>query len=141
MSNLPKIILSLAAMTAATPMLIDSLSSAHAISGPHISLGSNPLDSAYTSCNGQVDKIVFSNTSSHDFIMTDIIIYNGSVRLNIGVSSSGAPAKFVGGYTSYGADQQTFSLQSGIVIPAGENLYCTDVNYYPEVSITGYYTH
>lgn len=141
MSNLPKIILSVAALVGASALLIDSLSSAYAISGPHISLGSNPIDNAYTSCSSQTNKVVFSNTSAHDFVVTDIIIYNGGVRLNIGASSSSAPTKFIGGMANYGGSDQTFRLVSGIVVPSGESLYCTDINAYPELSISGYYTH
>ena len=115
MSNLPKIILSLAAMTAATSMLIDSLSSAHAISGPHISRR-QPFGQRLHQLQWPSRYDVFS-TSSHDFIMTDIIIYNGSVRLNIGVSGSGT-RKVCGWVRLMGPISKPFLCNQGL-IPAG----------------------
>ena len=140
MQHMWKYLFGLAALVASSAMLIDSLSSAHAINGSQISLGSNPIANFYANCNGQNQLVVFQNSSAHDFVVTDIVIYNGAVRLNIGSSSSTAATKFIGGYASYGYDQN-FRFNSGLVVPAGENIYCTDTNAYPEITISGYYTH
>ena len=134
-----KYIMSVAAVIAAVAMLVEALQPAYAINTPNISMGSNPIDSFYKGCSGQTDVVVFTNNSGMDFVITDIVIYNGAVSLDIG-SQVGSPTEFIGGYASYGYDQR-FQFTSGIVVGAGESLYCTDQNAYPELTISGYYSH
>ena len=139
MQNGWKYLMSLAALVAAASMLVESLQPAHAINGPNVSLGSNPVDSHYFNCTSQNDGILFTNSSAQDYVITDIILYNGAARLNIG-TETGSPTEFIGGYASHGYDQ-TFQFRSGIVVPAGSTLYCSAVNAYPEVTVSGYYAH
>ena len=73
-----------------------------------------------------------------NFIITDVVTYNGGVRLHTGTSSN-MKDRFIGGYANYGSNHQGFHFESGIVVPAGENLYCSAENAYPQVSISGYY--
>ena len=67
----------------------------------------------------------------------DIVLYNGGARLSIG-TQTGSPTEFNGGYASYGYDSR-YHFESGIVVAAGETLYCTDVNAHPEVTVSGYF--
>jgi hypothetical protein len=139
MQNGWKYILSLAALIASMSMMVEAVQPAYALNGPNISMGSNPVDSNYFNCASQTDGTVFTNTASSDFVITDVILYNGAARLNIG-TETGSPTEFIGGYASYGYDQR-FHFGSGIVVPAGSTLYCTAVNAYPEVTVSGYYAH
>ena len=55
-------------------------------------------------------------------------------------TATGSTTEFKGGFASYGYDQ-SFRFNSGIVVPAGSTLYCSDVDAHPELTVTGYYAH
>lgn len=121
-------------------MLVHAIHPALATLGPQVSLGSNPIAHFYKNCNGLTNAVFFQNATNMDFIITDILVYNGGVRLFEG---NGTPSNtlFVGGFSSYTSSQQVFDFVSGLVVPAGNTVYCSDEAYYPEVTISGYYAH
>ena len=96
--------------------------------GPNISLGSNPIDQAYKYCNGLSNSPLISNSSNQDFIVTDIIVTNGTADILI----DGTTIMNVSGHVS---------LQTGLKVSSGTTISCSDYSSAPRVTITGYYTH
>jgi hypothetical protein len=122
-----KTILSLGFLLLCASVLVDSLRNANAYpQGPNVSMGSNPIDSAYAVCNGWTT--LFTNSSSHPFIITDVIhsypSSNGQLR--------------IGSQTIY-SSREGRSLKSGLVIAPGETVECTHSGW--TMTISGYYTH
>ena len=76
-----KQLLGIAAIMVAVGFLVHSLKPAYALNGPNISMGSNPIE------NFGGYGIIFTNTSSHDFIITDISCEGNTY---LAVSSSNA---------------------------------------------------
>ena len=106
-----------------------NMQTAHALqTGPTISMGSNPIDQAYKYCNGLSDAAILTNSSTQDFIVTDIVVTNGIADILI----DGTPYMTVSGH---------IPLQTGLRVSSGSVVSCTDSGSYPKVTVTGYYTH
>lgn len=73
---------------------------------------------------------MIANNSNMDFIITDIITYNGTVALDI----DGTMAMVI-------QANDSISLRSGLVVEPGQVLNCSDYGSYPYVTLTGYYAH
>jgi hypothetical protein len=96
--------------------------------GPNVSMGSNPINQAYKYCNALTNEAMLTNSSSQDFIVTDIIVTNGTADILI----DGNTIINVSGHIAF---------QTGLKILSGSTVSCTDTGSYPRVTITGYYTH
>ena len=106
---------------------IRGLQPAHAITGPMVSMGSNPIESHYFICNN-ANVTVFTNNTASDYVMTDIMMYSGVGQLKV--------------------DQQVVMLsgsnqhlQSGIIVESGQTLTCTNYSGGPAMTVSGYYIH
>ena len=112
-------------------VFVHSLNSANAFpQGPNVSTGSNPIELAHLDCYGANNLTLFSNTSSENFIVSDIWITGGSVRI------------FVDGsilHSSIG--DGLYSLQTGLKLGSGSTISCSYQNGSPRVTVTGYYAH
>ena len=112
-------------------VFVQSLNSANAFpQGPNVSTGSNPIELAHHDCYGANNLTLLSNTSSENFIVSDIWITGGSVRI------------FVDGsilHSSIG--DGLYSLQTGLKLESGSTISCSYQNGSPRVTITGYYAH
>jgi len=97
-------------------------------SGPNVSMGSNPIEQAYKYCYGLSNEAMLNNSSSQDFIVTDIIVTNGTADILI----DGTTIMNVSGH---------ISLQTGLKVLSGSTIACSYYSSYPRVTITGYYTH
>ena len=95
-------------------VFIHSLKSANAFpQGPTVSMGSNPLEHHHQTCNSNRTAHVYTNTSTLDFIITDIIAHN-TVHIHVdNVAIAIHP-------------QGTSNLKSGIRILPGETVTCGD---------------
>ena len=120
-------ILAFAAVIFAIGYLIRSIQPANALpQGPNVSLGSNPIEHAYSSCNGW--QTIFTNNTAQDFIITDISkyfenSYEGHLRVN--------------GQTIW-QSRDAYQFLSGLKILSGESVEC---NSSYSITISGYYTH
>ena len=141
MNNISKMIFACAALIASLGIFIMALHSAQAGYGPQIYMGSNPIANFYINCSYQSNAVVFQNTSTMDFVITDIVVYDGGASLHTGVSTSVLTRRFTGGYANHGGYNQSHQFQSGIVVAAGETLYCSAENAYPQITVNGYYAH
>jgi hypothetical protein len=113
----------MAAIILSCAVFIQSLNSANAFpQGPNVSMGSNPLDYNYQNCNSNSNG--YTNNSTLDFIITDIIAWND---LHIYVDNAEIAIHHQG----------TSSLQSGIRIQSGETVTCSG----GYLTIIGYYAH
>ena len=97
-------------------------------SGPSISMGSNPIDQAYKYCNALSNATILTNSSTQDFIVTDIVVTNGTADILI----DGTTYMTVSGH---------IPLQTGLRVGSGSVVSCSDSNSYPRVTVTGYYAH
>ena len=141
MNNISNMIFACAALIASLGVFVMALHSAQAGYGPQVSMGSNPLTNFYLNCSYQSNAVMFQNTSAMDFVITDIVVYNGGASLHTGISTSALTRRFTGGYASYGSNHQGYHFQSGIVVSSGESLYCSAENAYPQITVNGYYAH
>ena len=98
---------------------------AHALNGPSVSMGENPIESHYFICNTS-NVTVFSNNTSLDYVITDVLTYSGVGQLKV--------------------DQQVVllssddhSIRSGIKVEPGQTLSCTNYSNGPAITVSGYY--
>ena len=126
-------ILAFAAVVFSSAIFIFSLKSANALpQGTNVSLGANPIDSAYqSSCN---NSVLFTNNTQQDFIITDIINdYSGWVELR--KNDGGVYTKI---FKIQGNGEA--SLTSGITIGPGVSVDCQHYSG-RGVFISGFYAH
>ena len=117
--------------------LVQSLQNANAKIGPSISLGSNPIQHFYQNCDQQNNLAIFTNSSAGDFIITDIYIYDGTVKFQVDSDT----ALFMSTYYGANTQKSNLHLTSGIRVPSGSTLNCTDQGDSPKVMVSGYYAH
>ena len=135
----------IAAVIMALGFFVRSFQQAHAVSGPSVSLGSNPIKSWGYDVTASSNKTVETFTS--DFVVTDFSVapYNSTncklalTTQNTGVLAVGAASAQTGNYVA--------NLRSGIKIATGETLiaqitqYSTGSSRSCSVTISGYYSH
>ena len=126
-----------AAVISSVALLIHSLQPANATSGPNVSLGSNPIQHYYQSCDNQTNAVIFTNSSTSDFVITDIYNYYGTVVLHI----DGNVATLIHHHPSSNSGQAHIPFVSGLRVPSGSTLTCTDDGDAPRITISGYYAH
>ena len=121
----------IAAIILSGSVFILSLKSANAFpQGPNVSMGSNPIEHHSGGCLG--NSLLFSNNTSSQFILTDILYY----------ANSGYSTLTLQGQTLATFNGTTIAaLNSGIKIGPGENLHCTSGWNGNQMTISGYYTH
>lgn len=120
--------------------VIRSFQPAYALNGPNVSMGINPIQHYYSTCPFGGNTI-FSNNSSSDFIITDVISH---WKPDINIQIDAQDILKITGATS---DLRNiyFNLRSGIKISAGQTLSCSEKTYsghvgYP-ITVSGYYAH
>ena len=116
---------------------VQSLQSANATIGPSVSLGSNPIQHFYQNCDQQSNLEIFTNSSSGDFIVTDIYIYDGTIKFQVDSET----ALFMLGSVDARSPRANMHLNSGIRVPSGSSFNCTDSGDSPRVMVSGYYAH
>ena len=127
----------LAAILFGAGSFVQSLQSANATIGPSISLGSNPIQHFYQNCEQQSNFEIFTNTSSGDFIITDIYVYDWIVKFQVDADV----ALLMKGDVDANSPRANLHLQSGIRVPSGSSLKCSDNGDSPRVMVSGYYAH
>ena len=125
----------IAAIITSIGFLFQSFSSANANIGPMVSMGTNPIQHYYTNCDNQTNFTIFSNSSNDDFIITDVYLYYGTVTLKI----DGNTALILHYYQGDNSGSTHNPFVSGIRVPSGSTLTCTDNGDAPRVTISGYY--
>lgn len=75
----------IAAIIMACGFLVRSFQPAHAVNGPTVSMGSNPIDNIYgaETIGGYNSSTVFTNNTNHDFIITQFRSISSSCALEI----------------------------------------------------------
>ncbi|MEC7987057.1 MAG: hypothetical protein VX278_17945 [Myxococcota bacterium] len=108
-----------AAIIMACTLFVRSFQPAHAINGPNISMGSNPI------ANVGGYGTIFTNTSGRDFIVTDVSCEGNTY---ISVSSQ---------FVWYCRPDSPHRFTSGITVANGESLSSNSASIY----LSGYYAH
>ena len=126
-------LLGTAAIILSCAVLIQSLNSANAYpQGPNISLGSNPIDSANTTCSNSYTNL-FTNNTSNTFVITEIILGSGNAaELKIDNQTIFYANSF-SGRTSF------YPLNTGFIVLPGSSVTCAHSG--DHMTISGYYTH
>ena len=107
-------------------VLVQSLSSANAFpQGPTISLGTSPIAYYFRNCSNPGD--IFTNTSTQDFIITDILVDNGGTRF------------IIDGTLLNPNLTQNVHMTTGFRIPSGSVVSCSPYTGSPYVTINGFY--
>ena len=127
-------------------VLILSFNTANAIpQGTNINMGSNPVVS-FSSTNCTSGDTVASIPTDQVLIITDVILggYNGEeVQIKTGSGTVLGQFRSVNGYSqaayNHFLEGRFYSLRSGIVVPAGEDLvlFCGSNS----LTVSGYYAH
>ena len=127
----------IAAIITSIGFLFQSFSSANANIGPTISMGTNPIHHYFLNCDNQTDATIFTNSSNEAFIITDVYLYYGTVTLKI----DGSTALMLRYYQGDNSGNAHIPFVSGIRVPSGSTLTCSDNNDTPRITISGYYAH
>ena len=124
-------LLGIATIILSGAVFVHSLKAANALpNGPNISSGTNPVAFVNHDCYGANNLTLLTNTSNQNFIISDIWITGGQVRL------------FVDGTILHATvGEGLFSLQTGLKIESGSTISCSYQNGSPRVVLTGYYAH
>ena len=107
---------------------------AYAYNGPNTSMGSNPIDHATAICSNLSSSLIFSNSTTSTFVVTEVI--RAYPSYGAGLSINGNRIFNVEGFSN---GRSMFSFDSGLTVQPGESVYCGHGGY--RMTISGYYTH